>query len=79
MIVSRPATHREPERFSGPAVFTPDHADNLQVAFGHAIHHCRGTPPARLDGRIAIGAPPAGFPWPRLEVPAGNRTGGAAW
>ena len=42
---------------------------NPHLAFGHGIHHCLGTPLARIEGRIALGALLSRFPRLRLAVP----------
>jgi cytochrome P450 len=64
-----PAANRDAGRINDPDSLDLNRAPNPHVAFGHGAHHCRGAPPARLEGRIALSALPARFPGLEPAVP----------
>ncbi|MGH8875594.1 MAG: cytochrome P450, partial [Acidimicrobiia bacterium] len=61
------AANRDPEHFPDPdrLDLSRDNARD-HLAFGHGIHHCLGSPLARLEGRVALSRLYRRFP--RLEA-----------
>jgi cytochrome P450 len=63
------AANRDPAEFPDPDRFDITRTPNNHVAFGEGIHFCIGSPLARLEGAIAIGAMLQRFPKLRLRDP----------
>src|SRR5579864_3803829 len=56
------AANHDPAQFSDPESLDLRRSPNAHVAFGRGIHFCLGSPLARLEGQIAIGALVRRFP-----------------
>lgn len=60
------AANHDPSQFSNPDKLDLTRYDNRQVAFGHGIHYCLGSPLARLEGEIAFNTLVARLKKPQL-------------
>ena len=69
---------RDPERFADPDVLDVRRADVRHLAFGRGVHYCLGAPPARMEGRIALGTLLRRCPGLRSAVPSRRWSGAAA-
>jgi cytochrome P450 len=63
------SANRDPAQFPDPDKFDITRDPNDHVAFGEGIHFCIGSPLARMEGAVAIGAVLARFPKLRLANP----------
>ncbi|MFE2757171.1 cytochrome P450 [Actinosynnema sp. NPDC059335] len=72
ILVSFGAAGRDPARHGATAeefdITRPSRRDHL--AFGHGVHHCLGSPLARLEATVALRALFGRFPNLRLAVPS---------
>ena len=50
------AANRDPRQFDDPDAFIPDRKPNRHIAFGFGIHFCLGSPLARLEALVMLGA-----------------------
>ena len=48
------SANHDPERFERPDELDITRSDQGNISFGRGIHHCLGSPLARLEGRIAL-------------------------
>jgi cytochrome P450 len=48
------SANHDPERFQRPDELDITRSDQGNISFGRGIHHCLGSPLARLEGRIAL-------------------------
>jgi cytochrome P450 len=48
------AANRDPRRWENPDTLDVTREAKRNLAFGEGIHHCLGTPLARIEGRIAL-------------------------
>jgi cytochrome P450 len=64
------SANRDERQFAEPDVLDLAREPNPHVAFGLGIHYCLGSPLARLEGQIAVGALVRRFPNLRLAQPA---------
>jgi hypothetical protein len=55
------SANRDEIEFERPELFDLDRKPNRHIAFGAGPHRCLGSNLARLNLRIAIGAPPCGW------------------
>ena len=54
MTLAIGSANHDPERFQRPHALDIQRADQGNISFGRGIHHCLGSPLARLEGRIAL-------------------------
>lgn len=70
ILASLAATGRDPQQHGDTAaVFDVRRPSPEHLSFGHGIHHCIGSPLARMEARVALPALFAQFPDIRLAVP----------
>jgi cytochrome P450 len=62
IVVLQGAANRDPARFDDPDELDLRRHDNTPLSFGWGIHHCIGSPLARMEGEIAFNALLARFP-----------------
>ncbi|MEU4118472.1 cytochrome P450 [Kitasatospora sp. NPDC028055] len=68
VLIALGSASRDPEQFPDPDRFDINRPPRAHLAFGHGIHHCLGTPLARLEGAVAIRALLERFPDLSLEI-----------
>jgi cytochrome P450 len=61
IVVLQGAANRDPARFDDPDELDLRRHDNTPLSFGWGIHHCIGSPLARMEGEIAFNAVLARF------------------
>jgi cytochrome P450 len=70
IVLDLEGAHRDPVQFAAGAEIDLRRAPNPHLTFGHGIHHCLGSPLARLEGQVVLVALFNRFPDLRLAVPA---------
>ncbi|MFF7638025.1 cytochrome P450 [Kitasatospora sp. NPDC008050] len=68
VLIALGSANRDPGQFPDPDRFDIHRPPRAHLAFGHGIHHCLGTPLARLEGAVAIRALLERFPDLALET-----------
>lgn len=68
VLLALASANRDPERFGDPHTLDVRRPTGGQVAFGHGIQCCLGAPLARMEARVAFGAPLDTFPAMRPAV-----------
>jgi cytochrome P450 len=69
IVLDLEGAHRDPAQFADGAAIDLRRAPNPHLTFGHGIHHCIGSPLARLEGQVVLVALFNRFPDLRLAVP----------
>lgn len=66
VLLVQVAANRDPERFPAPDVLDLTRSPNPHMGFGRGIHHCLGSPLARLEAQVALPLFLERFPQARL-------------